>query len=342
MADNTQLNVGMGGDVIKTEDVGLFKIPVSKIYVGAAGVDGGPVTATNPLPVSVGNFPATQAVSGSVSLIGPVTTSANLNVGGDAVAASNPVPISIVNSQGVAVDWVDSPYLGDARSAAGDQGMSLLAVRKDTAASLVANDDSYTALIVDALNRLHVNVGNTVAVSGSVSVGNFPETQPVSGTVSITGAVMTAANLNVDGAAVASDNPVPVTSVGALPAGSNTIGAVISQLATGVVYDGSTGLTPKFAAISASAAGENLVVAAVAGKKIRVLKYTIVTSGAVAAKFRTSSGADLTGAMALAANSGVGGAFCPVGLLETAVGDALTLNLSTGAGIAGHLTYIEV
>ena len=46
--------------------------------------------------------------------------------------------------------------------------------------------------------------------------------------------------------------------------------------------------------------------------------------------------------MALAANSGIGGAFCPIGLFETAPGDSLVLNLSAAVGVAGHLTYIEV
>ena len=44
----------------------------------------------------------------------------------------------------------------------------------------------------------------------------------------------------------------------------------------------------------------------------------------------------------LAANSGVGGAFCPVGLFETAAGEGLILNLSAAVGVAGHLTYLEV
>lgn len=55
MADNTQLNPGTGGDLILTEQPGGSgpKIPVSKIRLGAADVDGGDVTGTNPLPVQV-------------------------------------------------------------------------------------------------------------------------------------------------------------------------------------------------------------------------------------------------------------------------------------------------
>lgn len=52
MADNTTLNAGIGGDIVRTEDIGGVKYPVSKIYLGAAGVNGGPVTAANPLPIT--------------------------------------------------------------------------------------------------------------------------------------------------------------------------------------------------------------------------------------------------------------------------------------------------
>lgn len=166
--------------------------------------------------------------------------------------------------------------------------------------------------------------------------------QPISGTVGVSGTVTASANLVVGGQAVAAGNPVPVSIGLALPAGSNTIGGVVAQAATGVVYNGVTPLTPKFAAINVAAAGDNTVVAAVAGKRVRVLKYTIMSAGTVGAKFRSSSATDLTGPMPLLANSGVGGAFCPVGLFETAPGEALVLNLSVASAVGGHLTYLEV
>lgn len=53
MSDNTTLNPGAAGDVIATEDIGAYKLPVSKIRLGAKDVDGGDVTASNPMPVTV-------------------------------------------------------------------------------------------------------------------------------------------------------------------------------------------------------------------------------------------------------------------------------------------------
>ena len=52
MADNIVLNPGSGGAVTRSEDVGgAVQIPVVKLHTGAAGVDGGPATASNPLSV---------------------------------------------------------------------------------------------------------------------------------------------------------------------------------------------------------------------------------------------------------------------------------------------------
>lgn len=53
MADNTTLNPGVGGDIVRTVDVGSgVKIPVSFIHTGTT-TDGGGVTSSNPFPTSV-------------------------------------------------------------------------------------------------------------------------------------------------------------------------------------------------------------------------------------------------------------------------------------------------
>lgn len=53
MADNTTLNTGTGGDVIATDDIGGVKFQRVKLVQGADGVNGGDVSATNPLPIEV-------------------------------------------------------------------------------------------------------------------------------------------------------------------------------------------------------------------------------------------------------------------------------------------------
>ncbi len=102
MADNTTLNSGSSGDILRTEDIGGgIKIPVSKIYLGLSGFDGGPVTATNPFPVSI------QSGSLSALLVGgqgsspvsrsnplPITGSVGLTVAGVGISQANPIPTS--------------------------------------------------------------------------------------------------------------------------------------------------------------------------------------------------------------------------------------------------------
>ena len=67
MSDNTTLPVGTGGDTIRTIDRTTSKTQVVGLDVGGEPGPESLVTASNPLPVSVGNFPATQAVSGTVT-----------------------------------------------------------------------------------------------------------------------------------------------------------------------------------------------------------------------------------------------------------------------------------
>lgn len=101
----------------------------------------------------------------------------------------------------------------------------------------------------------------------------------------------------------------------------------------------------KSAAIAAAGAGDNTVVAGVTGKKIRVLGYILMASAAVNAKWRSAT-TDKTGLLYPGAN---GGASAPVVSdpsemfwFETAVGEALVINLSGAIAVGGHVVYNEV
>lgn len=88
MANNTVLNLGSGGDTLKTDDLGTVKVPASKIMLGGAGLDLGYVSSSNPFPV--------QNMSGSL---------AGLLVGGVALSSANPVPVtgSVVLARGATI-----------------------------------------------------------------------------------------------------------------------------------------------------------------------------------------------------------------------------------------------
>lgn len=101
--------------------------------------------------------------------------------------------------------------------------------------------------------------------------------------------------------------------------------------------------TPKFANIGAAVSGDNTIVAAVAGKKIRVVSLFVVAAGAVNVRFESGAGGTaLTGQMNLTTNSGFALPFNPVGWFETASGSLLNMELSGAVSVDGALTYIEV
>lgn len=97
----------------------------------------------------------------------------------------------------------------------------------------------------------------------------------------------------------------------------------------------------KFAKITAASSGANEVVAAVTGKRIRVVSYLLSAAGTVNAKWQSAS-TDLTGLHYMVANNQVPVPFSPVGYFETASGEALNLNLSGAIAVGGHVAYIEV
>ena len=101
--------------------------------------------------------------------------------------------------------------------------------------------------------------------------------------------------------------------------------------------------TLKRAVINVAGSGNNTLVAAVTGKKIRVLSYVIVAGGAVTARFESDAdGTALTGEMELAANQVLAPPDPRGGHFETAAGELLNLELSGAVNVDGYLSYIEV
>lgn len=97
----------------------------------------------------------------------------------------------------------------------------------------------------------------------------------------------------------------------------------------------------KFRSFAVASNGDNSLVAAVTGKKIRVLALDATAAGAVAVKFRSAT-TDISGAQALPANGQKILPFNPVGWYETVAGEALQVNLGGAVSFAGGLVYQEV
>jgi hypothetical protein len=93
------------------------------------------------------------------------------------------------------------------------------------------------------------------------------------------------------------------------------------------------------AAVSIAASGNNTLVAATTGSKIRVHQIVLVPDAAVTVKFQSgASGTDLTGAMALTTIPMCAG-FDPYGHFETAASALLNVVLGGAVGVRGWVVY---
>jgi len=92
-------------------------------------------------------------------------------------------------------------------------------------------------------------------------------------------------------------------------------------------------------------AGTTTVVAAMPGRRVRVLGYVLVASAAGTITWQDGAAAALSGAMALAVGQSlVAPDTAPVmgserGWFLTGYAQSLVLNLGTGAAAAGHVLY---
>lgn len=103
----------------------------------------------------------------------------------------------------------------------------------------------------------------------------------------------------------------------------------------------------KFAKISAATIGDNTLVAAVTGKKIRVLAMNFIMGAANNVYFTSGAGGtgicgDSTNPMKFGANGGDSLGFNAAGWFETAAGAALVANCSSTGPMSGCLVYEEV
>ena len=109
----------------------------------------------------------------------------------------------------------------------------------------------------------------------------------------------------------------------------------------GKVRVGRDDLPIKWIKIDASGAGDTPVVAAVTGKKIRVITIDFCCAGAVTVAWKSGSTA-IRGAQAFAANGGVAYNAHPGWYAETAAGEALVINLDAAVSVQGSISYVEV
>ncbi len=99
----------------------------------------------------------------------------------------------------------------------------------------------------------------------------------------------------------------------------------------------------QYASVDAAGSGDNTLVAAVSGRKIRVLSLFLVASGAVTVAFESdASGTALTGDMQVGANGNIAMPFNPEGWFQTVAGELLNMELGGATSVDGCLTYVLV
>lgn len=109
------------------------------------------------------------------------------------------------------------------------------------------------------------------------------------------------------------------------------------------LYETASNQRIKRVVIDHAVGGNNTLVAAVAGKKIRVYQVLLISAGTATVRFESGAdGTALTGQLTLAANVGFSSGWNPAGHFETAAGVLLNLEISAGVSVDGWLTYAEV
>lgn len=370
MADNLAVTPGAGATVA-AEEISSVKYSLAKLVDATAGSTARTGVAANPLqvslantganatPVKVDNSAVTQPVSaaslplptGASTAAKQDTTNGSLSsidgktpALGQAVAASS-VPVVLPAAQ---ITTLTPPAA--ITNFANETGGNLASIKTNTdkipsqgqalaAASLpvVLPATQITTLTPPAAitNFANETGGNLAAVKTNTDKIPSQGNAPMSSSLPVTIA--------------GNQTPIPVVAVNTTVSGTvtNTVtvsgtGGIQSNYTTSV-FDGTTALVPKFAKIAAAGSGDNTIVAAVSGKKIRVLAYNFMSAGTVNAKFQSgASGTDLTGLAYMVANTGKVAPYNPVGWFETGVNTLLNLNLSAAIAVGGELVYIEV
>lgn len=99
----------------------------------------------------------------------------------------------------------------------------------------------------------------------------------------------------------------------------------------------------KRVAVNFAGNGNNTLVAAVTGKKIRVISGLFMAAGTLTVTFQSGAGGTgLTGAISLVANVGFVLSESELGHFETAAATLLNAATSAGIQVSGYLNYIEV
>lgn len=193
------------------------------------------------------------------------------------------------------------------------------------------------------------NLNCTASQGGTWNVGTVTTLSTITNPVTV--AQGTAGNLLCTASQGGTWNVGTVTTVStvsaltsitnALPAGTNLLGSIAASQQIANVYNGTTAITPQYAAITATASGATTIVSLTAGKSIYILRWSLTANGATNMNWQShTTTANATGLHYMTQFATAGGSYCPAGIFKTTSGEALDINLTAAVAVGGELTYV--
>jgi hypothetical protein len=222
-----------------------------------------------------------------------------------------------------------------------------------TALQLIDNMISGAGINITQLGSAAISMGTGVRDAGTQRVTIATnDSVPVTGTFWQATQPVSLASLPALAAGTNNIGDVDVLSLPATPAGTNLIGKTSSGLDVSNLYDGSNVLVPKFAKLSSATSGNQTLVAAVVGKKIRIVALHILAGASTNNIYINDGTDDLYGdatrkiPLDVTGAAGAGGfalPFNPVGWFETgATNRPINVNLGSANSVLAIATYVEV
>lgn len=294
-------------------------------------------------PVSIASAVPITDNSGSLTVDAPVGTPAFVRLS-DGSAAITTLPVSLASVPSHAVTNAGTFAVQVSSIAAGTNNIGDVDVLSLPALPAGSNNIGDVDVLTLPALPTGSNVIGAVTQSGTWNVGTVTTVSAVTG---ITNALPAGTNA-IGKLAANSGVDIGDVDVTSQPARVRTTDTISSADATDALMNGTTALVPKFAKISGAASGDNVLVAAVTSKKIRVLSLFMMSAGTVNAYIRDDAGTpinligDATNKLTLVSGSGFVLPHNPLGWTETTSGEGLQLNLSAAIGVAGCLSYVEV
>lgn len=229
-------------------------------------------------------------------------------------SAAKPLPVNIITGSSSGVQY--------------DEGVTDATI---TGTAAMWEDTGDTLRAVSAAKPLPVNVVTGSAAGTQYTEGDVDAT--ITGTAVLwedTGDTMRAASVA---------KPLPVQA----PAATRTTHSISVAQQTDAIMSGLTALTPKFySGTTAASQTDATIIAAVGGKKLRVVSL-VTQCGSTSTTLLFESGtATRIHRVPAGANGGQALGYNPAGHFETAVGAALTVTTGSGSDTDITLTYIEV